>query len=175
MKTINLSFAERLIIANQFRILSALETASAKRYSEMEQIARDGITERYAELFEEAGPWDSLPEEQGAVLKEAARMYSHMRRSFSHAAAFEREGLRPEDLAFPGEPSSRVLGLLEAGRQLAGHAERKPSEKGRDTASDYSRMLERYRQLTGSDTDRHLSIAEIRSILAIPISDSKTH
>ena len=100
---------ERLLLMNQYRILSLLDQSNADHYNKLRDALENGYVASYQDdLF--AGILDGLSVEQCAFVREVMNMYGALQRSYD--ALDDKQGIEEERTKFPGFDSDYELAHL---------------------------------------------------------------
>jgi uncharacterized protein len=100
---VELNKFERLLLMNQYRILSLLDQSNADHYDKLRDELENGYVASYQDdLF--AGILDGLSVEQSAFVVEVMSMYDALQRSYD--AFDDKSGIEEESTKFPGFDSS---------------------------------------------------------------------
>jgi uncharacterized protein YfbU (UPF0304 family) len=172
MMKLPLTLIERILLANQLRILEKLEPEEGETY----RVAREAIEEGYEldyDLVARQLSTDTMSEDECRFVHDVLEMYRHL--TFSA----KRADVPAEEIQFPGfdgNNETKYLGYVNAlfGRNLWAELHR---QGGYDS---HSPMLNRYRRMlaiqrnvlgqtqsTGTATNsRALTADEIRQVLA---------
>ena len=147
MASINLTDTERLILANQYEILSELREDSS--YAEMAENLRHGHEWLYAQYFDYISP--VLPAGQAEHVLKILGIYGDMKSSYDQLA--DKSGVEESQLTFPGfdgNNESELLCFAEA-LQKAGRFEVTLGKHARNshmpTTAVYERMIAKWREL----------------------------
>ena len=100
---------ERLLLMNQYRILSLLDQSNAEHYNKLRDALEHGYVASYRDdLF--AGIRDGLSVEQCAFVLEVMNMYDALQRSYD--ALDDKQGIEEERTKFPGFESDYEIAHL---------------------------------------------------------------
>jgi uncharacterized protein len=103
---VELNKFERLLLMNQYRILSLLDQSNADHYNKLRDALESGYVASYQDdLF--AGMLDGLSVEQCAFVREVMNMYDALQRSYD--ALDDKQGIEEERTKFPGFDSDYEL------------------------------------------------------------------
>lgn len=168
MTTINLSLTERLTLANQFKILAALNPSEADDYRELITIAERGFSREYGRLFFELNH-EGLTDEQCEYVSQVLDMFWNLQDSYDQLA--DKAGLKESDVSFRGfDGNNEGAFIAYAKFCLKEGFDRFRHNPGLNshcpTTSRYRKILARYKA-TPVERRRELSSEEIRSILEI--------
>ncbi len=137
---------ERLLLMNQYRILSLLDQSNADHYDKL----RDALANGYAASYQDdlfAGVLDGLSLEQSAFVLEVMSMYEALQRCYD--ALDDKTGIEEERTKFPGFDSNYEPAHLGYARFVVEREGRfshlKPSSA--DFIS-HTPMLDEYRRMT---------------------------
>lgn len=144
---------DRLIIANQLRILEATHPKEAERYAGYRKALEDGYELHYAGLFECIA--DPMPPEDSREVQHVLEMFSQMKLAFERIG--KTKGIKKDDVRFAGfdpgteaQPYAYARYLIE---DLGRYDEIRDKKKRRDFESTlptlpmYRRMLEVWKAL----------------------------
>lgn len=163
-----LSKTKRLILANQYEILSILDPRSARFYNDRARALRDGYT-RFYPVDEFIA--DELPDTEQELVIQILDLYRAL--TFSYQALEETEEVaRPQFVGFDGndERECELLGFADyLINQLRRFRELSPDgeldlNSHREMLQTYQVQLERWAKL---GRPMELSLGEIREILAL--------
>jgi hypothetical protein len=163
---------ERLLLANQFRILEKLYPDSAEEYAKMRSIVAQGYTIEYEGVFNEV--WDEMDIGECNYVFDVLEMYDTLERSYD--ALSDKAGLRPEDVCFRGfdgnNESRRFMfaqHLRNEGKwteTLAGNLD----SHSKGTMLRYPRMLAKYKpiaeKIRGEHGDWQLTADQIKEVIS---------
>ena len=137
---------ERLLLMNQYRILSLLDQSNADHYDKLRDALENGYVASYQDdLF--AGMLDGLSVEQSAFVLEVMSMYDALQRSYD--ALDDKQGIEEERTKFPGFDSDYERAHLGYARfvvEREGRFSRLKSHS-RDFIG-HTPMLDEYRRMT---------------------------
>ncbi len=144
---IKLTDTERLILANQYEILSALR--DDEDYARMAETLRDGHEWLYSQYFDSLSP--NLPSDKAEHVLTILGIYSDLRDSYNEIS--DKSGIEERLVKFPGFDGNNESDLLSFARALRKH-DRFTETLGKDannshmpTTEMYRRMIERWRAL----------------------------
>ena len=137
---------ERLLLMNQYRILSLLDQSNPDHYDKLRDALENGYVASYQDdLF--AGMLDGLSVEQSAFVLEVMSMYDALQRSYD--ALDDKQGIEEERTKFPGFDSDFELAQLGYARFVVEREGRfshlKPASA--DFIS-HTPMVDQYRRMT---------------------------
>jgi uncharacterized protein YfbU (UPF0304 family) len=143
---VELNKFERLLLMNQYRILSLLDQSNADHYDKLRDALENGYVTSYQDdLF--AGIRDGLSVEQSAFVLEVMSMYDALQRSYD--ALDDRQGIEEERTKFPGFDSDFELAHVGYARFVVEREGRfshlKPASA--DFIS-HTPMVDQYRRMT---------------------------
>lgn len=158
---------ERLILANQYEILSKLDKNEGDYYARLAGNLRQGHAWLYNQAFDHLAP--VLADEQASLVTTILGIYADMKNSYRDIKE-ETEGIDESRLEFPGfdgNNESELLGftgaLLEDGRYV--HLLGKTALNSHCAMEDtYSRMIGRWHEL--GEPRYPLSKEHIQSLLS---------
>ena len=164
-----LSIKERLIIANQLKILEKLYPEEAKGYSEHRKAIEHGFKLHYSWLTECLH--EEMPEAESREVLDILAMYSAI--TFSYKKAEDKEGLEESKIKFHGFDGNNegnqfgyaLYFIVDLGRytELTGGAEYPDlNSHGRIEIDDYKKMLNIWNQYEDKSS---LTIAQIKELL----------
>ena len=147
MASIKLTDTERLILANQYEILSELREDDT--YARWAETLRDGHEWLYSQYFDHISP--NLPESKAEHVLAILGIYSDLRDSYNQLN--DKSGIEPHQIEFPGFDGNNESELLSFARALRKH-DRFTETLGEHnknshmpTTDTYRRMIERWREL----------------------------
>jgi uncharacterized protein len=143
---VELNKFERLLLMNQYRILSLLDQRNQDHYDKLRDELENGYVASYQDdLF--AGIRDGLSVEQSAFVLEVMSMYEALQRCYD--ALDDKQGIEEERTKFPGFDSDFELAHLGYARFVVEREGRfshlKPSSA--DFIS-HTPMVDQYRRMT---------------------------
>ena len=165
----DLSIKDRLIIANQLKILEKLYPEDAKDYSNHRKAIEQGYKSHYSWLIEGFSDEISVAESEEVI--RILNMYRAI--TFSYKKAEDKEGLEESEIKFPGFDGNDEGGqfgyalyfIVDLGRftELTGGAEYPDlNSHGWPSLEDYRKKLEIWNRYE----DKHsLTIAQIKELL----------
>jgi uncharacterized protein len=145
---VELNKFERLLLMNQYRILSLLDQGNADHYNKLRDALENGYVASYQDdLF--AGILDGLSMEQCTFVREVMNMYDALQRSYD--ALDDKQGIEEERTKFPGFDSDYELEHL-------GYARFVVEREGRfsylklhsQDFNSHTPMLDQYRRMIDS-------------------------
>lgn len=181
MIKLELSDAERLILANQYDIMARLDRLAGEPGSDVEALA-EWLRKGYVALYEDrldGELWPALSESKADLVLEILNMYTRLQQSFDLlvAADVEASGIEADSLRFPGfdgNNDAQLLSFADAMMRdrryeyLANAAGRCPS--GAVPLDAYLRMLDVLKSLPNIRYE--LTAAEVALVLAARIHPS---
>jgi len=142
---VELNKFERLLLMNQYRILSLLDQSNADHYNKLRDALENGYVASYQDdLF--AGILDGLSVEQCTFVREVMNMYDALQRSYD--ALDEKQGIEEERTKFPGFDSDYELEHLGYARFVVEREGR--FSRLKPFSADFishTPMLDRYRRM----------------------------
>ncbi len=165
----DLSIKDRLIIANQLKILEKLYPDEAKDYANHRKAIEQGYKLHYSWLAE--GFYGEMSESESEEVIEILNMYRAI--TFSYQRAEDKEGLDESEIKFRGFDGNdegkqfayALYFIVDLGRftELTGGEEYPDLNSGWPSLEKYRQMLETWKQYE----DKHsLTIAQIKELLA---------
>lgn len=149
MKAPDLTDTERLILANQYEILSKLDQNESDHFANLSRNLRDGYKWLYDQAFERVSP--VLDSDSTALVLKILGIYGDMKSSYENLA--DKSGVDAHLVEWPGfdgNNEAELLGftdaLIAAGRftnTLGEHAKNSHCP----TIATYRRMIARWEQL----------------------------
>ncbi len=163
----NMTHAQRLILSNQYEILSKLNPERADYYKKCQTIIERGYCLQMLELEKEFG---HLSEETCREVLETLEMYHALKVSYENLPADERQEIAPSRIEFIGYSKGHEKELAGYTCYLLDVERRFPElEKGCSDLNSELAMRDKYQRMLASwkACPRHykLSIQEIRKIL----------
>ncbi|QLB13585.1 hypothetical protein EV697_10527 [Bisgaardia hudsonensis] len=157
---------QRLILANQYKLMGLLEPDNAKKYQRLEMIVKGGFALELKELDKE---FSNLSEEECRTVQDTLEMYHALQVSYANLA--DKSMVTPHRLQFVGYCAfreKRYLNYLRFITKIEGkYQEFMSCEHGCDSQTPmwdkYLNMLAVWRSCPH---EYHLSIAEIQKILS---------
>ena len=165
---------ERLILANQYRILVRLDKENAGTYANWQKALEEGYPAAYSQIFDDI--YDGLTEEDCEFVVDVMSMYEALQRTFeTHGQTSD---LKQSDVSFPGfDGNNETMFMAYArfvqrneGRFDYLHASSKDLNSHFPSIEVYQRMLEVWRQ-KGERLD--LSVASASEVLAARVHPSR--
>jgi uncharacterized protein YfbU (UPF0304 family) len=102
---------ERLLFANQYRILARLDKENAETYGHWQKALEHGFASAYSQIFDQI--YDGLTEDECGFVTDVLSMYEALQRSYDQYGAAS--GLKQADVAFPGfDGNNETLFMLYA-------------------------------------------------------------
>jgi uncharacterized protein len=137
---------ERLLLMNQYRILSLLDQSNADHYDKLRDALENGYVASYQDdLF--AGMLDGLSVEQSAFVLEVMSMYDALQRSYD--ALDDKQGIEEERTKFPGFDSDYERAHLGYARFVVEREGRFSRLKSHSPDFiGHTPMLDQYRRMT---------------------------
>lgn len=137
---------ERLLLMNQYRILSLLDQSNADHYDKLRDALENGYVASYqADLF--AGIRDGLSVEQSAFVVEVMSMYDALQRCYD--ALDDKTGIEEERTKFPGFDSDFELAHLGYARFVVEKEGRFSHLKAHSADFvSHTPMVDQYRRMT---------------------------
>lgn len=157
---------DRLMLANQYRILSFLDEDSADYYDKMREALEQGYESAYAEIFRSI--YDPLPQSETSLVADAMNMYFHLRRCYK--ALDDQTGIEEWRTKFPGFDGNDETAYMTYARYLVGReglfshleADNEDFNSHAPIVEEYRKMIEVWK----ATDDRHrLTREDIISIL----------
>ncbi|PJG81920.1 YfbU family protein [Caviibacterium pharyngocola] len=156
---------QRLILANQYKLMGLLEPNNAKKYQRLEAIVKGGFGLELKELDKE---FSDISEEECRTVLDTLEMYHALQVSYNNLG--DKSSVTPHRLQFAGYCAVREKKYLNYLRFITGtegkYQEFMRCEHGCDSQTPmwdkYSKMLEIWRTCPH---EYHLSMAEIQKIL----------
>jgi len=168
VKIENLTMMERIQLSNQYLILARLYPDEAKYYDGLRQIVESGYTLLYGELNGTISDEMSLGECN--YVYEVLDMFRFLKISFRELK--DKEGLKPEDIQFPGFDGNNEATMLRFASFLKQQGKwETPLDVPGDlnahfpTTQRYRAMLRKWHSL--SDEAKHyMTAAQIKEVIA---------
>ncbi|TDQ56150.1 hypothetical protein EDC45_2061 [Mesocricetibacter intestinalis] len=156
---------QRLILANQYKLMGLLDPTNAKQYDRLERIVKGGFA---LELKELDSAFSYISEEECKTVLATLEMYNALQVSYNNLA--DKSDLTPHRLQFAGYCAVREKKYLNYLRFITGvegkYQEFMRCEHGCDAQTPmwdkYIKMLDAWRECPH---EYHLSMAEIQKIL----------
>lgn len=170
---IKLSLKDRIILANQYRILETLYPDEAGDYERMRTIVEEGFEYHYDMLNQGIAEGEVLNEEEGQEVFDVLEMHRALKFSYQQLKESDKKGINPEQLEFDGFDGNNETKKWIYVRFLV-HKEHRWEEvlEGRPnfdlnshspTEELYARMLRKWKSFDGKFP---LSASEIKQVLA---------
>lgn len=156
---------QRLILANQYKLMALLDKENARKYQRLETIVRCGFGLELAELDKE---FSDLSEPQCRMVLEVLEMYNALQVSYNHLK--DQTAISAHRLKFPGFCALTEKKYLNYLRFIT-QVEDKYSEfvSAPHSGDAQTPMVEKYAKmlkvLRSCPHEYHLSVAEIQNIL----------
>jgi uncharacterized protein len=96
------SHIERVILANQYKILSLLDPDYADEYDLVREALEHGFESRYMEAFHNTVHEDALTRDESILVIDAMDLYTALQVSYEKLEDEEKEGIDDRRLDFPG-------------------------------------------------------------------------
>jgi uncharacterized protein YfbU (UPF0304 family) len=147
MAQIKLTDLERIILANQYEILSELKSDSS--YEELAENLRDGHEWLYSQYFDYISP--VLSESKVEHVLSILGVYGDMRSSFDQLS--DKSGIEESQLTFPGFDGNNeaellsFAGALRKARRFENTLGKHELNSHMPTTETYQRMIEKWREL----------------------------
>ncbi len=147
MAKIKLTDVERLILANQYEILSKLN--DDETYATWAETLRSGQEWLYSQYFDHLSP--NLPEREAEHVLTILGIFSDLRDSYSQLS--DKTGIDSSQVEFPGFDGNNESELLGFARALRKHDRfadivgEHAKNSHMPTTEMYERMIERWREL----------------------------
>ena len=159
--------AQRLILSNQYYLMSQLDPENSDKYKRLQTIVERGYGMQMRELDKEFG---NLSEEECREIVDIMEMYHAMQESYKILAEEEQKKVDARRLQFLGFDIARETQLVCYVRFLVDSESMYPQfEKGDHNFNAQVQMLEKYRRMraTWKECPRqyHLSATELVQIL----------
>lgn len=162
-----LSKTERLILANQYRILEILIPGESEGYSQHRMALEDGYALHYSDAFQNI--WDELPESECELVLDVLSMHSALH--FSYEALENKAGIKENSIKFDGFDGNNETHYMSYCRyfcdRLGRYAEL--ADHGHDgynshmpTLEMYGRMLDAWRAMGKPNELTREQIGEIQ-------------
>ncbi len=165
----SLSLKERLALANQCKILAALYPQEADQYRSHVEALQSGYEMHYPWIVEDFS--SGLGKEECSEVLDVLQMYDDL--AYSYEALADKDGLREDDVAFPGFDGNNEGAQMDYARYFVvdlgryGRLRQRALDIGFNahfpTLAMYRRMLPAHRRL--SRAPKALSASDIRAIL----------
>ena len=165
---LTLTLAERLLLYNQYQILSKLDSdAEEGHYEHLADIVQSGYASDYSELVE----WfsDEVPAAETEYAKDVLQMFRIMKNAYEKLGE-DKQGITEEDLTFrgfDGHSESHLMGYV-AHLQKSKRVWRESLAEPFDVDShggeqDYRAML---REFEASKDKHHLTADDLKRIIS---------
>jgi uncharacterized protein len=143
---VELNKFERLLLMNQYRILSQVDQSNAGHYDKLRDALENGYVASYQDdLF--AGMLDGLSVEQSAFVVEVMSMYDALQRCYD--ALDDKTGIEEERTKFPGFDSDYELAHLGYARFVVEREGRFSQLKAHsEDFMGHTPMLDQYRRMS---------------------------
>ncbi|MFD1805945.1 YfbU family protein [Pasteurella oralis] len=156
---------QRLILANQYKLMGLLDSQNASKYQRLEAIVKGGFALELKELDKE---FSNLSENECQMVLDTLEMYHALQVSYNNLS--DKSALTPHRLQFAGYCAVREKKYLNYLRFITGiegkYQEFMRCEHGCDSQvpmwDKYTRMLDTWRKCPHG---YHLSMTEIQNIL----------
>ena len=160
-----MSSTQRLILANQYKLMALLDSQNAKQYQRMETIVRGGFALELKELDKD---FSDISEQECKTVLDTLEMYNALQVSYNNLA--DKSALNPHRLQFVGYCAVREKKYLNYLRFITAtegkYQEFMQCEHGCDSQTPmwdkYIKMLDAWRSCPH---EYHLSMEEILKIL----------
>lgn len=166
MDTISLSLTERLVLANQFRILAALNPSESDDCKDLIEVLERGFSAEYSRVFTRFHR-EGLGQEDCNYVSEVLEMFWNLQDAYDQLG--NKAGLDDRDVRFPGFDGNNENAFLQYAKHLCksgfrGFRSSSSMNSHSQTTRRYGLMLERYHSVPIARR-RGLSAEEIRSII----------
>ena len=160
-----MTMIQRLILANQYKLLGLLDPTNEKKYSRVEMIVKGGFDRELKELSQD---FTEISEQDCQTVLDTLEMYKALHVSYNNLA--DKSGVTPHRLQFVGYCAVREKKYLNYLRFISGvegkYQEFMQCEHGCDSQTPmwdkYCKMLDVWRACPHA---YHLSMQEIQNIL----------
>ena len=98
----NLSYVERVMLANQYKILSLLDPNNADEYDMVREALEHGYESYYSDAFARVVYEGELSSDDIRLVKHAMDLYGALQRSYDKLEDEDKAEIREERLDFPG-------------------------------------------------------------------------
>jgi uncharacterized protein YfbU (UPF0304 family) len=139
-----ISLNDRIILANQYRILELLDQDSAGHHSNLRKALEDGYTLHYKDLA--GGFGTELGEEECREVISILQMYRALSSSYEHLT--DKGEISPQQVEFPGFDGNDETKQFSYAGYLVDDLGNWREFQGRDLNSHFA-MLPRYRNMLG--------------------------
>lgn len=170
MARLTLSLTERIILANQLRILEAVVPDEAKDYAHMREALTSGYELDYGKLSRSFDD-DVMTVDQCQEVWQILEMHRAM--VFSYRDLKDKTGIDPVDVqfgGFDGNEETKQFGYYRYIRDENKYGELTPPDEGNShcpTLGRYRRMLRAFNQIRENKTGRDkLTADEIKTVIA---------
>jgi len=141
---VKLSKVERLILANQYRILARLDESNAGWFERMREALESGYEAVYSGLFDAI--FDGLSAEQCSFVIRTMDMYSALQRSYTALA--DKSGIDERNGKFPGFDGNNETEHMGYAEYVLEQEERFTGlQLGGDRFNSHTRSIPRYRAM----------------------------
>ncbi|MDU8925072.1 YfbU family protein [Pasteurellaceae bacterium LIM206] len=162
-----MSITQRLILANQYKLMGLLDPTNAQKYQRLERIVKGGFALELKELDKE---FSNISEEECRIVLDTLEMYNALQVSYNNLPDNDKSALNPHRLQFVGYCAVREKKYLDYLRFITSvegkYQEFMHCEHGCDSQTPmwdkYIKMLDVWR---ACPHEYHLSMAEIQNIL----------
>lgn len=142
MKDLKLTDKERLILANQYQIMSMLDKHSSEYYLLMSETLRAGHKWLYDQFFDSLS--ENLPDEDAQHVLKILGIYSDLRDSYMKLE--DKSGIEERLLNFPGFDGNNESEYLSFANDLLKHR-RFETTLGKTTINSHMRTTEIYKRM----------------------------
>lgn len=97
-----LSQVERVMLANQYKILSLLDPSGAEEYDKVREALENGYESVYSEALSRGAYDEQLSPDESRLVIHAMDLYWAMQRSYDRLEDEDKAEIREEELDFPG-------------------------------------------------------------------------
>ena len=160
-----LTLAERLFLANQYRILEALYPNDAVRFALNRLVIEGGFTSQYGSLLADLKP--DLPLDDCRLVADVLDLYRVLQGSVRQLR--DRDGVNAQDIELPGFDGETEGPMQDLAQHLIKSSDR-PSTFQHAYADSRTPMAARYRRMiavwAGLERRASLTKQEIQAILA---------
>ena len=138
-----LTKTERLILANQYRILELLEPDNAESYEKI----REGIEWGYEAAIDDvlSNIFDGLEKKECSFVVHVMSMYDALQRSYRELE--DKTGIEEREVEFPGFDGNNETSYYAYAKYVVEREERFTYLKGADDLNSHMPMLQSYRQM----------------------------
>ena len=143
-----LSKTERLILANQFKILELLDPNEAEGYGNHRIALEDGFTLHYSDAFQNI--WDELPEDECRYVLDVLDM--HRALHFSYEKLKDRAGIEERSIKFSGFDGNNETHHMSYCRYFCDRLGRykELADHGHEGYNSHMPTLDMYRRMLGA-------------------------